>query len=248
MDNIESKAKMLDVKPLITHYMDQLSLRQLLEKYIPKTPQMQVAPADALSMLVFNIINAPNPLYKVSEWATDYLDGIGEKPQEAEKYNDDCLGRNLDRLYECNRGELMIELAANAINAHHLETDKIHNDSTTITFKGCYEHQDAGAAQLRHGHNKDFRPDCRQLAYSVQDNRKPSKQHSFYTFEAGPTEKGYRLLRVLSTAKAEQDQKNRERRLDKAETDLAELAGKLNRYKLKTRKQIEAAVARVTKN
>lgn len=344
MVNIESKAKMLDVKPLITHYMDQLSVRQLLEKYIPKTPQMQVAPADALSMLVFNIINAPDPLYKVSEWATDYLDGIGETPQEAKKYNDDCLGRNLDRLYECNRDELMIELAANAINAHHLETDKIHNDSTTITFKGRYENQDPRAVQLRHGHNKDFRPDCRQLvfglnitddghvpltfklfdgnqaddtthtpnweelrqmlgktefiyvadcklcsednlnhihknggffitvvpknrsmlkpfqyqlengkvdwqpAYSVQDNRKPSKQHSFYTFEADPTEKGYRLIWVLSTAKTEQDQKTRERRLDKAETDLTELAGKLNRYKLKTRKQIEAAVAKATKN
>lgn len=344
MVNIESKAKMLDVKPLITHYMDQLSVRQLLEKYIPKTPQMQVAPADALSMLVFNIINAPDPLYKVYEWATDYLDGIGETPQEAKKYNDDCLGRNLDRLYECNRDELMIELAANAINTHHLETDKIHNDSTTITFKGRYENQDPRAVQLRHGHNKDFRPDCRQLvfglnitddghvpltfklfdgnqaddtthtpnweelrqmlgktefiyvadcklcsednlnhihknggffitvvpknrfmlkpfqyqlengkvdwqpAYSVQDNRKPSKQHSFYTFEASPTEKGYRLIWVLSTAKTEQDQKTRERRLDKAETDLTELAGKLNRYKLKTRKQIEAAVAKATKN
>ena len=55
MDNIDSKAKMLDVKPLVTHYMDQLSLNQLFEKYIPKTPQMNVAPADALSMLVFNI-------------------------------------------------------------------------------------------------------------------------------------------------------------------------------------------------
>src|SRR6056297_3362992 len=167
MVNIESKAKMLDVKPFITHYMDQLSVRQLLEKYIPKTPQMQVAPADALSMLVFNIINAPNPLYKVSEWVTDYLDGIGEKPQEAQKYNDDCLGRNLDRLYKCNRDELMIELAANAVNTHHLETDKIHNDSTTITFKGRYENQDPGAAQLLHGHNKDFRPDCRQLVFGL---------------------------------------------------------------------------------
>jgi len=305
---------------------------------------MTIAPADALTMMVFNIINAPNPLYKVSEWATDYLDGIGEPSQEANKYNDDCLGRNLDRLYECNRDELMIELSANAINAHQLATNKIHNDSTTITFKGRYENQDPDAVQLRHGHNKDFRPDCQQLvfglnttddghvplyfklfngnqaddtthipnweqlrqmlgrvdfiyiadcklcsednldhihinggyfitvvpknrsmlkpfqhqlengevdwrlAYSVQDNRKPSKQHSFYTFEAAPTEKGYRLIWVLSTAKAEQDQKTRERRLDKAEAELTKIAAKLNRYKLKTRTQIEAAVARATKN
>jgi len=344
MDNIDSKAKMLDVKPLVTHYMDQLSLNQLFEKYIPKTPQMVVAPADALSMLVFNIINSPNPLYKISEWATDYLDGIGEKTQAAQKYNDDCLGRSLDRLYKCNRNELMLDLSANAIKAHQLEINKIHNDSTTITFKGRYENQDPKAAQLRHGHNKDFRPDCLQLvfglnitddghvplsfklfdgnqsddkthipnweqlrkmldktdfiyvadcklcsednldhihqnggyfitvvpknrsilkpfsqqlengdvewlpAYSVPDNRKPSRQHSFYTFEARPMEKGYRLIWILSTAKAEQDQKTRERRLTKAEASLAVLAGKLNRYKLKTRKQIEAAVAKAIKS
>ena len=344
MNNIDSKAKMLDVKPLVTYYMDQLRLRQLFEKYIPKAPKMEVDPADALSMLVFNIINASNPLYKVSEWATDYLDGIAEKPQEAAKYNDDCLGRNLDRLYKCDRNALMLDLAANAIKAHQLEINKIHNDSTTITFKGRYENQAPEAAQLRRGHNKDFRPNCPQLVfglnitedghvplnfnlfdgnqaddnthipnweqlrqmlgqtdfiyvadcklcnqnnldhihqnqgyfitvvpknrsmlkpfeqqlengevkwdlvYSVQDNRKPAKQHCFYTFEAELTEKGYRLIWILSTAKAEQDQKTRERRLAKAESNLAELVGKLNRYKLKTREQIEAAVARATKD
>ena len=90
--NIDSKAKLIDVKPLVNYYMDQLSLHQLFEKYISQTTKMQVAPADALSMMVFNIINTPNPLYKVSEWAADYLDGIGEQPQEVLKYNDDCLG------------------------------------------------------------------------------------------------------------------------------------------------------------
>jgi len=72
--------------------MDQLSLKPLFEKYIPKTSKIYVAPADDSFLLVFNIINSPNPLYKISEWATDYLDGIGEKKQKAKKYNDDCLG------------------------------------------------------------------------------------------------------------------------------------------------------------
>lgn len=342
--NIESKAKIMDVKPLVNYYMDQLSLRELFDKYIPQTVNMRIAPADALSMMVFNIINAPNPLYKISEWAVDYLDGIGEQPQEALKYNDDCLGRNLDRLYESSRNELMIELAANAIKAHQLEVNNIHNDSTTITFKGRYENQAPEAVQLRRGHNKDFRADCLQLvyglnipadgnvpltfklfdgnqsddnthipnwdhlrqmlnrtdfiyvadcklcneenldhihqnggyfitvvpknrsilkpfkqhiekgevhwqlAYSIQDNRKPSEQTHYFTFEAESTEKGYRLIWILSTAKALQDQKTRERRLSKAEANLEQIAGKLNRYTLKTRKQIEAAIAKSIQN
>ena len=51
----------------------------------------------------------------------------------------------------------MLELSASAIKAHQLDTDKIHNDSTTITFKGRYENQAMEAVQLRCGHNKDFR-------------------------------------------------------------------------------------------
>jgi len=37
MDNINLKTKMPDVKPLVSHYMDQLFLNQLFKKYIPKT-------------------------------------------------------------------------------------------------------------------------------------------------------------------------------------------------------------------
>lgn len=344
MDNISAKSKLLDVKPLIKYYMDQLSLHKLFDKYIPKSRKMLMAPAEVLTMMVFNIINAPNPLYKVCEWTADYLDGIGEQPQEAEKYNDDCLGRTLDRLYKCERNALMTELTANAIKAHRLETNIIHNDSTSITFKGRYENQDPKAVQLQYGHNKDFRPDCLQMVYglnitedgnvplsfqlfdgnqtddnthipnwnqlrqmlgktdfiyvadcklcnednldhihqndgffitvvpknrtllkpfreqlqngnvqwqpgySVKDNRKICEQTHYYTFEAAPTEKGYRLIWILSTAKAHQDQKTRERRLSKAEEKLVELSGKLNRYKLKTHKQIQSAVSKAIRN
>jgi len=123
MNKIDSEVKLLEVKPMVNYYMDQLHLFDLLAKYMPKTPKMHITPADALSMTIFNIITAPRPLYKVSEQAADYLDGIGEQPQKAAKYNDDCLGRSLDRLYECDRKSLMSELTADAVKAHNLETD-----------------------------------------------------------------------------------------------------------------------------
>ena len=86
-----------------------------------------------------------------------------------------------------------------------------------------------------------------QVAFSVPDNRKPSMQNRFYTFEGEPAEKSYRLIWVLSAAKARQDQKTRERRLAKAETNPGELAGKPNRYNLKTRNQIESAIGKALK-
>ena len=147
--------------------MERLELQQLFEKYMPKTSKMSLPPADVLSLMVFNIINSPSPLYKVSEQAADYIDGIGEQPDEAAKYNDDRLGRNIDRLYGCERNTLMLDLTADAIIACQLNTDIIHNDSTTITFKGRYKNLAQDGIRQLHGHNKDFRPDCLQLVYGL---------------------------------------------------------------------------------
>ena len=73
MNRIDSKTKLMDVKPMVCYYMDQLHLFELFAKHMPETPKMHISPADALSMIVFNIITAPRPLYKVSEQAADLL-------------------------------------------------------------------------------------------------------------------------------------------------------------------------------
>lgn len=341
MDSVKSKAKLLGVLPLIRYYMDQLGLYSLLDRYVAKPANMQLAPAQVLSVMVMNIITASKPLYKIHEWVGDYLDGLGEAPEQATRYNDDQLARNLDRLFKTDRQSLMCELSANAITAHALQTDTIHNDSTTITFKGLYERQADEAVKLLVGHNKDFRPDCLQIvyglnitadgniplsfqlfdgnqtddkthipnwqqlrrmldksdfiyvadcklcseknldhihrngglfvtivpknrnilkpflqqleqgevqwtyAYSIKKNRNPCQKAHFHTFEAPRTEKGWRLIWVLSSDKAILDEKTRQRRLEKAEQALTDLLPKLNRYKLKTRTQIQSAVAKI---
>ena len=83
-----------------------------------------------------------------------------------------------------------------------------------------------------------------EFAYSTKDNRKLSRKTYYYTYEPEPTEKGYRLIWVLSSSKAQQDRKTRDRRIAKAEAKLEDLTSRLNRYQLKTRKKIEAVVAK----
>ncbi|BBO81131.1 hypothetical protein DSCO28_16970 [Desulfosarcina ovata subsp. sediminis] len=153
---------------MVKYYMDQINLYQLFDRYIPKSNVMDLAPAQVLSVLVMNIITSVRPMYKVSDWVAEYLDGIGELPKNALKYNDDRLARTLDLLFNCSRQALMVDLSANAIQAFKIQTDTIHNDSTTITFKGEYGVQIAKAIQLRRGHNKDFRPDCLQIVRAVR--------------------------------------------------------------------------------
>ena len=72
-----------------------------------------------------------------------------------------------DRLYGCDRNSLMLDISAMDVKVCQLKTDIFHNDSTSITFKGRYKNQAKDSVRLRHGHNKDFRPDRLQLVYGL---------------------------------------------------------------------------------
>ncbi len=95
----------------------------------------------------------------------NYMDGISESGRNASDYNDDQLAKNLDRLFDADRKALMTELSINAIKIHQLETNRIHNDSTSITFKGSYKDEYPEAVKLKNGFNKDHRPDCKQIVF-----------------------------------------------------------------------------------
>jgi transposase len=118
-------------------------------------------------MMVMNIMVSAKPLYRMEDWLHDYLDGVTERRFEAAKYNDDRLGRNLDLVFAADRASLMTELSANAIMVHRLETQEIHNDSTSVTFIGAYDGEDPKTVKITHGYNKDHRPDCKQIVFGL---------------------------------------------------------------------------------
>ena len=136
----------MEILPLIKYYMDKLGVAQLFGKYIPNKG-MEIAPAQVLSMMLMNIMVSAKPLYRMEDWLHDYLDGVTEERFEAAKYNDDRLVRNLDFLFDADRSSFMAELSANAIRAHQLETEVMHNDSTSITFLGAYNGEDPEAVR-----------------------------------------------------------------------------------------------------
>ncbi|OAD19953.1 transposase (IS4 family protein) [Candidatus Thiomargarita nelsonii] len=119
--------------------------------------------------MVVNILDSNRPLYKVEEWLADYADGKGEVIQKASKYNDDRLGRCcIDGLYNADRNSLMTEISANAIMVHELETECIHNDTTTITLQGAYnEASQGGAVKPARGYNKDGHNNCKQIVFGL---------------------------------------------------------------------------------
>ena len=65
----------------------------------------------------------------------------------------------------------MTELVSRAVQEFRIDLDRLHNDSTTITFCGQHAGADGQAVRGRptlwvtHGHNKDHPPDLQQLLF-----------------------------------------------------------------------------------
>jgi transposase len=82
--------------------------------------------------------------------------------------NDDRVGRALDRLFRADRSALLTEVVLRAIEVFNLDTSRVHNDSTTVTLTGEYQsYPTSKAAKPKRGHNKDHRPDLKQLLFSL---------------------------------------------------------------------------------
>ena len=188
MKQFETRFKQVDVFPMVKHYMDELDLYNLFKKYVPAAPDSLADHAESLCMLTANIICDNKPLYKVKEWLANYSDGIVDEPIEANLFNDDRLARALSALFEADRHSLMTEVSSNSISVHKLLTDEIHNDSTTVTFIGNYKNPDPDAVKLKHGHNKDFRPDCKQLVFGLNITSDGHVPLSYKLFDGNTTD------------------------------------------------------------
>jgi len=188
MEQFEAQFKQVDVLPVVKHYMDELDLFKLFTKYVPAAAGSLADHAESLCILTANIICDNKPLYKVQEWLSKYSDGFSEKPVEASLFNDDRLARALSALFNSDRHSLMTDVSGKAIAVHKLMTDEIHNDSTTVTFIGKYDTPDPEAVKLKHGHNKDFRPDCKQIVFGLNITSDGHVPLSYKLFDGNTTD------------------------------------------------------------
>ena len=188
MEKLDVITKKVDVLPMVKYYMDQLGIYDLFAKYVQNPMRSPVDSAQILSIMVANIVCASQPLYKIEQWAAGYMDGLSEYSFNASIYNDDQLAKKLDLLFKADRNSLMAELTANAIAVYQLEKKQMHNDSTSITFFGQYEHEVSEAVKLKHGFNKDHRPDCKQIVFGLNITADGNVPLSFELFDGNRTD------------------------------------------------------------
>lgn len=153
--------------PIIQHFLDQLGATRILDKHIHSSGDCSPSHGATIAVLVHNVLLCRDPLYRIPEWleAID-ANAIGISTKEKNAINDDRIGRALEQLTAFGGRGLFFQLALRAIKLYHIETRRVHFDTTSVTFSGDY----LGANEepkITKGFNKDHRPDLKQLVFGL---------------------------------------------------------------------------------
>jgi transposase len=105
--------------------------------------------------------------------ATEHLIGPGVLPKH---FNDDRLGRVLDRLYEEDTTKVFVHLALKAARHFGVKASSAHLDSTSFHVDGEYTpkgrvppraEDEPQPIVITHGYSRDHRPDLKQFLLSM---------------------------------------------------------------------------------
>jgi transposase len=170
----------IGVLPILDRVFQRLRLKSILQDYLPREDRRsRIATATGLLLLLKNLLVCREPLYGIGDWAARHVpELLGLCRAQLPSLNDDRVGRCLDRLFDADIPTLVLAVVVHAVDEFSVDLDELHNDSTTITFHGDYETADRertlrGRLRLAvtWGHNKDHRPDLKQLLYILTVTR-----------------------------------------------------------------------------
>lgn len=153
--------------PLINQFLELTQFEAIARSCLGSARQGILDHAKTLTVLVHNVLVSPAPLYRIAEWAAP-IEPAALGLTEAQKgaLNDDRVARALDALVSVGARNLWFRLALRVIKRFELRTDRVHFDTTTVTFHGTY----AGSVaepRITLGFNKDHRPDLKQLLFGL---------------------------------------------------------------------------------
>ena len=164
----------LGALPVLDRILRRLRLEEFLRDRLPREdPRTKIPTATGLLLLIKNLLVSREPLYGVGQWAARFVpEWLGLTADELVHLNDDRVGRCLDRLFDADIASLTLSVVTHAVREFAVELDELHNDSTTVTFHGAYDEAAEEATRrgkptpaITWGHNKDHRPDLKQLLF-----------------------------------------------------------------------------------
>jgi len=151
---------------LIARLCDVLKIAEIIDAVVDWDPvQCHLSPGNRIKALIINLLVDREALYHVERFYEhqdlEVLFGAKQKLRPKD-FNDDALGRALDKLFASGQlKKLFSSIALTAAATHNVPIVGIHVDTTSISVQGAYEGE--GDLDITFGFSKDRRPDLKQF-------------------------------------------------------------------------------------
>src|SRR5512145_1410564 len=157
--------------PIVKAYADKIGLVKAINEVV--STEMEVDPGTIVLGMILDTLSGRSPLYRLEEFFaqqdTALLLGKAVTP---EVFDDDTVGRVLDRLYDIGTMKVFTACAVRADQVFHFDKRYVHFDTTSVTVYGDYVLPEASGEQQRpfritYGYSKDKRPDLKQFVFAT---------------------------------------------------------------------------------
>jgi len=154
--------------PIIKAYADRLGFVSSINHLVPT--EMGVDVGTVVLGLVLDTLSGRSPLYRLEAFFahqdTELLLGKALPPHA---FNDETVGRVLDRLYDMGTMKIFTACAVRAAAQFGLERRSVHFDTTSCSVWGDDEFPETQDVPFRvtYGYSKDKRPDLKQFVLSM---------------------------------------------------------------------------------
>lgn len=162
---------------IIAGIIDEIGIVEIINEQLGIKPQEKLSSGIIVKSIILNALGfVSRPLYLFPQFfndkATEHLFGEGIVPED---FNDDKIGRVMDKLYQFGLTNIFLKIALTALNKYGIDHKYSHLDSTSISLQGDYdigqtlneENLEPIPIKIVHGYSKDKRPDLKQFLINL---------------------------------------------------------------------------------
>lgn len=164
-------SKNVDHLGIVAGVCHEIGLVEEIDKLVGVSEKQKVTTGEAIMAMVINALGFVNrPLYLTPEFMRNKpIELFFREDLKPEDFNDDTLGRALDRLFENNPTKIFMNIALKVADALEVARKFLHLDTTTMSVHGEYKYEDIDQVPIiiTRGYSKDGRFDLKQFFISL---------------------------------------------------------------------------------
>ena len=157
----------VDHLPIISRYCRHLKIADIVNDQIPCRTDLD--PGTIVQAMIIDTLSGRSPLYKLDKFmATQDVELLFGEDIPAAAFNDDAVGRTLDRIHTAGSQKILTAIGLEAVDTYQLDTSTAHFDTTSVPVWGeKYARNSEAAPEITHGYSKDKRGDLKQFMVSM---------------------------------------------------------------------------------